>query len=65
MGKMDNIKITKIKAIAKLGSSVNDCIRDCMELCIKERRNVELTHNGLTYDISFNEMFSTVDATKR
>lgn len=48
---MNNIKINCIKVTAKLGTSLGDCIRNCIELAGKEWQNVELIHNETTYEI--------------
>lgn len=57
---MKNIDIVKIKTVAKMGCAENNCIRDAMELAVKEWNNVEMKHNGRIFNISVNDMFASV-----
>jgi hypothetical protein len=48
---MKNIEIDKIVTNALSGSHISECIKDCIELAIKEWRVVTLEHNSKIYRI--------------
>ncbi len=57
---MDNITVKLIVVDANAGSEVGACIRECMEISVKESIDVELTHNAKVYSIIHDALFASV-----
>jgi len=58
---MRSIKIKEIKACAIVGGHLNDCLRECIELSMKEQRNILLVHNEKEYLIDSDKIIESVE----
>ena len=57
---MKIFEITELKVSALPGSSINDCMREAIELAAKEWRNVTLRHNGKEYRVKPNDLLASI-----
>lgn len=62
---MNDIEIDKIVTRALSGSHISGCIKDCLELAIKEWRVVTLEHNSQIYRIDPEKICDMIISEKR
>ena len=55
---MKNITVIEIRVTADKGSSIGSCLTECMEIAVKEWRNVRLNFNGQEYLIQPNDLLA-------
>ena len=54
------IEVTKIVVHAPPNANIVSCMKDAIELAVKEWRNVELQHNSKSYMVSINDLLSSI-----
>ena len=61
---MDHLRMTKIEVEGQLGSSLDDCKRNCIEAAVSEEVDVKLTFNNEVYEVKFSELMELVKKEK-
>jgi hypothetical protein len=61
---MKHIEIEKIVVHAESGSTLTNCIRECIKLAAEEWKQVELIHNEKIYKINPDDLYETVYSKK-
>jgi len=54
-------KVTEVKIEAVVGSKLNDCFREALELSVKEWRIVILIHNDHEYKIVPQNLLNSIE----
>ncbi len=54
------IECETTKVMAKSGSSLDKCIRECIELSMRKGHNVELIHNEVSVIINWGSLLNRV-----
>ena len=55
-----NIRVKKILVNATAGDNIGNCIIDCIDISISEKRIVELNHNDNIYVVNFKEILDGI-----
>ena len=57
---MDYLKCTKIIVEGRLGESLDNCKRNCIEVAVEEEVDVRLVFNDEAHEVKFSELMELV-----
>ena len=61
---MKDIEIVEVVVSALPGSNIGNCMKEAMDIAVKEWRNVRLRHNGRDYKVMPNDLLATIKEEK-
>lgn len=57
---MKHVEVVELVVQALPGASQGECLKECLGIAVHRWQNVQLRHNGRSYDIHPNELLAAI-----
>lgn len=58
---LKHCEIVGVRLSARPGASIGNCFKDALTIAVTEWRNVKLSHSGIIYKITVNDLVGAIE----